>query len=204
MGNEIREVSYSRDEMEEVSPTPYLNLPEVYEKQCLRPKDGSPYMLFVCEEEEWYDRRCPACGSEQVHVHGTMSKPRLVHDVNVGITQVDIELSVKRYRCEECGATFNRVFEAIPANRQMTHRLYEQIKREAFSRPFVEVAADYGYSDTTIANIFDEYAAELEAKRDSIVAPRVLGIDEKHIVHAMRAIFVDIETGRLLEMTPDN
>jgi len=77
-------------------------------------------------------------------------------------------------------------------------------RRNALVRPFADVAKDYGYSPTTIANIFDEYSAELEANRPHIVAPRVLGIDEKHIVHAMRGVFVDIETGQLLEMTADN
>lgn len=60
------------------------------------------------------------------------------------------------------------------------------------------------YTSTTIANIFDEYAAELESKRAKVVAPRILGIDEKHIVHNMRGVFVDIETGTLLEMTVGN
>ena len=49
-----------------------------------------------------------------------------------------------------------------------------------------------------------KYAAELEKQRGPIIAPRVLGIDEKHIVHALRAVFIDIETGVLLEMKPNN
>ena len=86
----------------------------------------------------------------------------------------------------------------------MTYRLYDQIRRDSFVRPFSDVAADFGYTAPTIAAIFDEYVSELEARRDKIVAPRILGIDEKHIVHDARGVFVDIEMGRLLEMTASN
>lgn len=84
----------------------------------------------------------------------------------------------------------------------MTQRLYEQICRDAFVQSFSELACKYGYSDTTIANIFDEYATELEKKCGPIIASRVLGIDKKHIVHMMRVVFVDIESGTILEMRP--
>lgn len=86
----------------------------------------------------------------------------------------------------------------------MTDRLFELIQRESFRHPFTEVAEEYGYSITTIATIFDDYGAKLEAKRGPVVAPRVLGIDEKHIVNNMRAVFVDGESGCLLEMCEDN
>ena len=86
----------------------------------------------------------------------------------------------------------------------MTHRLHDQIKRESYIRPFTDVAPYFGYSIPTVAAIFDEYTAELEKQREEIIAPRILGIDEKHIVNALRDVFVDIETGTLLEMTPGN
>ena len=47
-----------------------------------------------------------------------------------------------------------------------------------------------------------ELIAELEKKCGPIIASRVLGIDEKHIVHMMRVVFVDIESGTILEMRP--
>ena len=86
----------------------------------------------------------------------------------------------------------------------MTYRLYDQIRRDSFVRTFAEVATAYGFSEPTIATIFDEYASELEEQGRSIIAPRILGIDEKHIVHAMRGVFVDIESGVLLEIKKSN
>jgi transposase len=136
--------------------------------------------------------------------HGFVPSPRIIHDINVGLTRVDLRVRVPRYHCRDCGATFNHVFDSIPEGKHLTYRLYEQIKRDAFLRPFAEVASEYGYSEGTIRNIFDEFAAELEENRGPIIAPEVLGIDEKHIVNEMRGVFVDIKTGKLLEMTERN
>ena len=199
-----RDVTLNFADFEEVSPTPYINLSDLEEESCYRPKDGTPYFVVKCKPSTRSAQICPSCGNNILSVHGYLTDRRLVHDVNVGVEQVDLLVKVPRYRCEDCGNTFAHRFKSVVERRQMTARLYEQIRRDAFVRPFSDIGNDFGYSDTTIATIFDEYASELEAKRGPVVAPRVLGIDEKHIVHAMRAVFVDIETGTLLEMKAGN
>ena len=117
---------------------------------------------------------------------------------------MDLRVAVPRYCCRECDSVFTHTFESIPEGRQLTYRLLEQLRHDSFLRPFNQISVEYGYSEGTIRNIFDEYAAELETQRGPIIAPEVLGIDEKHIVHEMRGIFVDIKSGRLLEMTRSN
>lgn len=199
-----KNIDFDLSQMKRVSPVPILNLPDIVEEDCYEAPDGVPYLVFACKPASRASQVCPSCGAPILSVHGYLPKRRLVHDVNIGITQIDLLVKVPRYRCDGCGATFAHKFESIPENKQVTHRLYEQIRRDVFVRPFTDVADDFGYTITTISTIFDEYAAELETKRGTIVAPRVLGIDEKHIVHAMRAVFVDIETGTLLEMTENN
>lgn len=195
---------YSMDDMVKLDTTPCLNLPELKEECCLVPKTGEPYMLFVCSPTDKPTTGCPNCGSIDFTRDGVGDQPRLVHDVNVGITHVDILLQSARYKCKDCGARFRHVYNSIPPDRNVTDRLYEQICMEAFTRPFTDVASEHGYTEGTVRNFFDEYAAEMEAMRPKIKAPEVLGIDEKHIVHEMRAVFIDIKTGRLLEMTPNN
>ena len=201
---ERKEIEFSLDDFIEMHPIPSLNLPDIQEEKCYIPKDGAAYLLFVCSEASRYKGTCPVCGSAENHVHGSLKEPRLIHDVSVGTVQVDILLNSKRYRCKKCGATFVRPFSSVIDNKQMTKRLLDQIRRESFRRTFAEVADDYGYSATLIAQIFDEYAEELETSRGPVVAPKILGIDEKHICHAMRGVFVDVETGVLLEMTENN
>lgn len=191
-------------DMREVAQKPCLNLEGIIEESCLEPINSDDYWLFKCRIEDYRNRRCPLCKGTAVHSHGDYGKPRLIHDINVGKKRVDILLKVKRYLCDSCEKTFTNIPECILENRQMTDRLFELIQRESFRHPFTDVAEEYGYSITTIATIFDDYGAKLEAKRGPVVAPRVLGIDEKHIVNNMRAVFVDGESGCLLEMCEDN
>lgn len=202
--NDERLVEINLDDMEKVSPTPFLNLPDLTEEACYIPKDHGSYRVFLCKPSGRPQNGCPACHWPILSVHGYLPQRRLVHDINIGVEQVDILIQVPRYRCEDCGHTFTHQFESIVESRQMTHRLHDQIKRESYIRPFTDVAAYFGYSIPTVAAIFDEYTAELEKQREEIIAPRILGIDEKHIVNALRGVFVDIETGTLLEMTPGN
>lgn len=197
-------MDFDMEDLKKVTPTPMLNLPDITEKACYSPINGEPYMVYLCEATKRYQGGCLLCGSLNHQVHGTLPENRLVHDVNVGVTQSDIYLKVRRHRCNDCGGTFVEPFPSVVESRQMTRRLYEQIRSQSFRHSFADVAASSGFSATTVASIFDEYAKELETARGPIVAPRVLGIDEKHIVHAMRGVFVDIESGRLLEMTEAN
>ena len=199
-----RKIEFNEDDMVEVIPSPSLNLPDIVAERCLQPKDGSPYLVFYCKPSDKYTGGCPNCGSINYISHGPTQKPRAIHDINIGIMRVGLEIKVPRYRCKDYGAAFRHVFESVPEGKQSTLRLREQLRRDVFTLPFSQVAMEYGFTEGTICYIFDEYADELEANRGPIIAPEVLGIDEKHIVHAMRGIFVDIKTDRLLEMTENN
>ena len=200
----VNHVRLTPDDMEKVIPTPHLNLGGIIEDACYRPKAGHPYLLFSCHVENYRNRKCPFCNNTAVHAHGQTGAPRRIHDVNSGRTKVDIDLQVQRYICSECGKSFSNLPPDIMEGRHLTKRLYDEIRHEAFTKPLSTVAMKYGYSDTIIGKIFDEYSRELESVHGPVIAPRVLGIDEKHIVHNMRAIFTDIEKRTLLEMCPDN
>ena len=199
-----RQISYHIWDLEDVIPTPSLNLPDLKVTKCGEPGDGSPYMVFFCEPSGMYSDDCPVCHSKCIIRNGMTTSPRIVHDINIGHKRVDLIVTVPRYKCRICGNVFQHRFESILPNRQMTQRLYEQLGREVFVRSFTDVAYEFGYSESSVRNIFDNFAAEMEENRGPVVAPRVLGIDEKHIVHAMRGVFVDVEKGRLLEMTENN
>lgn len=199
------EIPLDYSQMRHVHPVPHLNIPDIVEDECLEPVDDSNYRVFICHgTQPWYNKVCPHCGSIRADNNGYTDNPRLVHDVNVGITQIDIVLYVDRAECKDCGKSYSRQFEGIIPGKQMTSRLLDQIRRDAIRRPFREVGDMFGYSDTTIGSIFDDYMKELESERGPIIAPHALGIDEKHIVNAMRAIFVDLDSGELLEMRPNN
>lgn len=71
------------------------------------------------------------------------------------------------------------------------------------STPFATLANEYGVSVSKISTIFKEYAEEIYSDY-KVVAPRVLGIDEKHVTHHARGVFVDVENGKLLEIAINN
>jgi len=183
-------------------PVPNLNISELRELDCVQLKDNDTALLLYCAPAKRHMGGCPKCGSATCYSHGK-ALDRLVHDVSMGLIHVDLMVKVPRYKCEDCGVTFVYPFKSLVPGQQFTHRLYEQLKIRALHEPFATIAKEYGIENSTVAAILEEYGKGLETNRQ-VVAPRVLGIDEKHIVHKMRGVFVDSETGKLLEMAPDN
>lgn len=204
--SKTKTVVYKQEDLVAYTPVPNLNLPDIVAEECFRPKDGSRHFFIHCKPTKKYDGPCPHCGCVGTNYHskGYTPKPRLVHDVSVGIDRVDLILKVPRYICQDCGGVFSHSFESVNEGKQCTIRLLEKIQRDCFSRPFSDIAYETGYTLPTIADIFGKLSDELDATRPPIIAPEVLSLDEKHIVHSMRAVFVDNKTGRLLEMTEDN
>ena len=190
------------DKYEYVEPIPSLNLPELEEVQCIRPRGNDYELFFYVRPKSRRNQACDACGSRNYHGDG-YSKDRKVSDISIGLKRVYLQVQVPRYKCQDCGHKFSHSFNCILPKVQFTNRLYEQIQRRAFLEPFNAIAKEYGISIPTISAIITECGKALD-KGHPLVAPRVLGLDEKHIEHRMRAVYVDIEEGALLEMSPDN
>ena len=183
---------------------PVLNISELEETGAWKLPDADDYLVVDCGPK-WQMRNCPVCGkSGYLSRNGHTEHPRLVHDINAGLVQVDLRVTVPKYKCSNCSSVFSHEFESIMSGRQFTRRLYEQIKVDSFYDTFSDVAVKYGIADTTVADIFDEYLEELEAKRERPKVGSWLAIDEKHVNHKMRGIFVDGDTGILLDMTENN
>ena len=190
------------EQYEYVRPIPKLNIPELVENECIRPKNnGSEYFYHVSPVTK-RNQVCEACGSLNYHGDGK-AKDRLISDISQGLIRVTLQLEVPRYECQDCGHKFSHRYDCIVPGTKFTKRLYEQIRRRSFTEPFSKIAEEYGVTPPTIAGIMVTAGMELDAAHP-LIAPTVLGIDEKHIENKMRAIFVDIENGSLLEMTEDN
>lgn len=203
MATVAEKVEFSFEDLQALKEPYVLNLHDLEEICAYEPKDGSPYRLVTCKPKYRDKGPCPWCKAENASIrNGKTDKPRYVHDVNAGVYQIDLSIETPRYKCKQCGGTYDHRFESIQANKQMTDRLLEQIQRDCFVRPFTDIANDIGVSVEKVEEIFDEYVSQLE--RDPPICPRVLGIDEVHIAHAMRGVFVDSENGNLLEMTSNN
>ena len=197
---------YELDELER-DQWPTLDLPGIVIDSCRIPKDGGKYMLFLTHvaKDLKLACECSVCKSKNIRRDGT-GKFRLVHDVIRNNYRVDILIKPPRYRCTDCDASWSPAIPGIEEGKQMTTRLYEYLKVESFIQSFTTLAERSGFSIETIRNIFDEEVAKYEKMREEhpLEAPRVLGIDEKHLGRIMRGILVDIETGNLLDILPDN
>ena len=189
----------------EVEEIPCLNIPELEEIGCVTPADNPDreYIIFAKPKKK-YRGGCPYCGSLDYYSHGYAQNHRLIHDISMGLSTIVIELKTPRYKCNDCGKSFHHRYEDIRLNEQFTERLYQQLKERSMQECFSDLAGEYHLSIDKIRKIMKERGSELEERRGVVFAPRVLGIDEKHIGHKMRGVFVDIEEGALLEMTKDN
>ena len=131
---------------------------------------------------------------------------RYVHDVPHGSYRIDIGLIPYKLRCGQCKQRFTPSIKGIIDSSQMTERLRKYSHDECLIQPYTTSAARCGISDEPVRQIAEEVIDEMDAERIShpIQAPRVLGIDEKHIQHKMRGILVDGESHALLDMFEDN
>ena len=184
-----------------------MDIPHIITDRAMMPADGKPYMAIFAHVDKSYRPKngCPYCHSDDLKLEGTTA-PRLIHDVDRNNLRIDIVLQPPRMSCKTCRNKFTVNIEGISGSRQMTSRLKEYLRKECFLQPFSKLSERSGLSIYTIMDIMDEEIAKYEAERKANppLAPRVLGIDEKHISHDMRGTLVDIETGKLLDMMADN
>ena len=197
-------------EFEQISlkDAPSIDIPHLVTKAVFKPKSGGSYMLFYSEVDSNYRPAagCPYCNSNKLRLNGKASKARVVHDVIRNNWRVDIAFYPPRMLCQECKQIFTADIEGISKGRQMTVRLEEYLRKQCFLEPFGILSMRSGLSTATIENIFDEEVDKYEKKREENppMAPRVLGIDEKHLGNLMRGTLVDVERGTLLDLLPDN
>ncbi len=181
---------------------PKLNLDEIVERQAFYFEEEPDVWYVECDMAENFSDFCPECGCFNIVKYGK-GGIRRIHDISIGIKSVDILLNTRRYKCKDCGSVFRHPLEFADEGTWITKRLKEHICRKALAQPFKQVAKEFGITIPTVSAIVKEYGEELDAHR-TLVAPRVLGMDENHLGHKMRGIFTDIERGTLIEMTTDN
>lgn len=187
---------------------PSLDLPHIVTDHVYMPKDRRSFMLFFVHLDKSYrpEGGCPTCHSKDLTRSGTTA-PRKIHDVTRNNYRVDIILEPPRFFCKECKTRFvPEEIEGFSGRRSMTKRLEEYLRKECFVKSFTVLAEESGLSTQSIANIMDEELVKLDKvfAETPIIAPRVLGMDEKHISKTMCGTLVDVDTGKLIDMLPDN
>ncbi len=146
----------------------------------------------------------PDCGHEiKPHIHSR--KNNLIRDIKAEGKIVLINLSIKRYRCPDCGYVFPDEFTFYDKNAHFTNRLKQEfVDRCIKGETFNYIARDYSVDHKTVAAAFKAYTAENQELFINDYTPSVLGIDEAHIDDHFRLVLTDIVKQRLLDIKKDN
>lgn len=187
---------------------PSLDLPAFEIEKFYVPKDVSKFMVFFLNvKKSWKPQSgCPYCDNKTSFSLSGRNAPRVIRDVSRNNYCVQLITQSPRLLCNKCHQRFTPKIDGIVENGTMTERLLNFVKTESFLQPHTILAERTGLSIQTIQNIMDDEIQRYEEMRveNPLVAPEVLGIDEKHIVHDMRGTLVDVKTGNLLDLTERN
>ena len=151
-------------------------------------------------------RKCPDGGAPKRH--GKVSST--IVDVPAFGRHVRIRVERTRFRCG-CGWTGYAEVPDIDSRYRMTSRCAIYVIERSALHPFSDVAREVGISETTVRTL--TMAAWKAVPDYEFETPRYLGIDELILKDSAdkgrpgprtRAVFVDLETGRVLDILASN
>lgn len=141
---------------------------------------------------------CPHCGGE-LRPNGT----RLVTyaDLPSHGKPSQIEWDRQRFTCKACSKSSSDVHDGLHQQFLMTTRLYEWIGRRSLTHTFASVAADAGLDERSVRRVFAEWSPGKMAEM-SFATPRVLGMDEIHLLRSARGVLTNIEERTIIDLLP--
>lgn len=145
---------------------------------------------------------CPRCNSLNYVVDGYKIKD-ISHPILNGINCI-IKYHCRRYRCKECGKTFNETNTFVGFNKTYSKYSHQRVLSLLHDPhlTFTSVAKQCNLPIGTVVSIFDSLGI---AKR--LPLPKVLCIDEYYDPSAgpgkYNCVFMDFKTGQLIDVIPD-
>lgn len=134
----------------------------------------------------------------KLYSHG--SRVQFFHDLPIHGKRLALKVHRKRFKCTECGGTFEEPLEDMHPDHNMTKRLVDYIGTESYCKTFARIAEETGVTEKTVRNIFADRVADLR-KENPVETPEILGIDEIHI-NTPRCVFTNIKEKTIIEMLP--
>jgi transposase len=176
--------------------TDFLNLPNVQTTAVEELSDS-----YIVEAQAIGPVAATCRLSCPVKKNGT--KVREINDTPIHGKGVLIRYRSQRFMCSECGNA--GLYERLPFVQDgfwMTGRLLVHMGKQSMRRTFAEVARECHVDRKTASNAFNAYVGTQIARLNR-KTPRVLGIDEKMLLGAYRAVLGNIEARTVLDMLPD-
>lgn len=141
------------------------------------------------------DRQC--CLFVSPVKNGTKSEH--FRDLPMHTKFVDVLVRRQRFKCTRCNVVSYARVPLLDTSHRMTKRLAEYLFEASFKRTFAELGREVGISENTVKNVFHaKVQGRLSARQ--LETPRVLGIDEKHLMGGYRCVLGNVEEKTMLDM----
>lgn len=174
-----------------------LNLQEL--KPVKIKENATDYLITAIEEPKKI--ACTHCGVVDDYQRFG-KKEHLFMDTPIHAKRVGILIERQRYRCKSCNGTFFANIEVINGKRNCTNRLIEYIEKQSLTDTFVSIANTVGVDEKTVRNIFSDYVERL-SETVNFEIPKLMGIDEIHIIKKPRCVITNIEQNTIIDILPD-
>jgi transposase len=141
---------------------------------------------------------CEDCGSSNIIRFG--KRDRHFRDLPMHGKKVEIVYRLQRWRCQDCGSVvIEEAINQMDSKRSVTVRLVEWVVQHVPTRTFTSIATELGMHEKTVRNIFNDFHDQRK-ELPVVAAPRVLGIDEVHLIHDMRCVIINVETAQFYDI----
>ncbi len=161
---------------------------------------ATQYTVAVSTETKKEPPACCRAEGEPAKLRRYGTSKKYFRDLPLHGRFVDIRIYLQRFQCIACKKILlEDMLPNADTKRQMTTRLIDYMFRQSIRRPFIDVAIELGVSEGTVRNVFrDLSSARLDGQK--LVAPRVLGIDDKYVNGKWMTVFGDIENKTLIDI----
>lgn len=176
-----------------------LNLPQ-WRVLAVTETDGGDYRITA--EYERPAPYCPKCGVMDPRTYPHSYHDQLFNDVPHHNRRTALIAHRRRYKCLECSKTFMQELFDVDESHRATKRLIQWVGDASLTHTFAHVARLSGFDERTVRRIFEEHAGRLEHSVQ-FVTPRLLGLDEVHLIRTMRCVLANLEQFTVVDMLPD-
>jgi len=147
---------------------------------------------------------CPYCSSVKLYRHGSGKRRRVLHSWSNG-KKVYLELSRQRWRCQDCGRSFNGSAQLLRPYFRMTKQAEQEALWQLKDRSFSQVKRDLGVSYTSLRRLLEK---EIDGEASSFLPLEeeiFLGIDEHSFKHQELVYMVtEVKKRRVLRILKDD
>jgi len=145
---------------------------------------------------------CIRCGNAEPRLKKHGVQEQLFMDTPLHGKRVGIRVKRQRFKCFDCGGTFQQQLPDMDEKRTMTGRLVKHVEKLSLERTFSQIANDVGVHEKTVRNIFNDHIGELNASYWPLT-PNYIGIDELFLVGKPRCIFTNCMENTIMDLLPN-